>query len=260
VSKYRDETRTPQGEYYMRADLFEAKASISWAFSQLISFDERLEEWLKENVQIEIRETPPPATHNPIVAVEKELLPFVFSVEAGAYINAIRSSLDILAMVLVCRHSLAIAEDRVSFPFFRSHEAFVKQSGSLLLQQLPDKERGIITSLKPYPEGNPALWALHHLDIVRKHRRLLDVQIRPIHLSMKGTLTAADFQPLATGTIQVNEETVLGLIRKGVPQPSMQSRFFVAMNEARFAHRKPVLGTLAHLADVANAVIALFDD
>jgi hypothetical protein len=243
----------------MKADLFEAKASVDWVFSQLVPFGQRLEEWLKTNVAIEILDVPPPATHNPIVAVEKEILPYAFSVEAGAYINTIRSSLDILAMALVRRHSLEIAEDRVSFPFFRSKEAFDKQNGGPMLQLLPDSDRAIIAAQKPYPEGNPTLWALHHLDIVRKHRRLLDVQIRPIHLSMAGNLKPDDFRPLATGPFQVNEETLLGLIRKGVPDPAMQSRFFVALNEVGYAHRKPVTATLAHLADTANAVISLFD-
>ena len=63
-------------------------------------------------------------------------MPLAFSVEAGAYINAIRSSLDILAMALVRRHGLAIPEDKVSFPFFRTEEAFRKQRGGPLLQQL----------------------------------------------------------------------------------------------------------------------------
>jgi hypothetical protein len=83
----------------MRADLLEAQASVDWAVEQLLPFHQRLE----ANVVIEIRDVPPPATHNPIVAVERELLPISFSVEAGAYINAIRSSLDILAMALVRR-------------------------------------------------------------------------------------------------------------------------------------------------------------
>ena len=76
----------------MCADLLEAQASIDWASSQFLCFNAHLEEWLKANVRIEIRDLPPPATHNPIVAVEKELLPLAFSVEAGAYINAIRSA------------------------------------------------------------------------------------------------------------------------------------------------------------------------
>lgn len=243
----------------MRADLLEAQASIDWPCSQFLTFHARLEAWLKDSVHIEIRGVPPPATHNPIVAVEKELLPLAFSVEAGAYINAIRSSLDILAMVLVRRHGLAIPEDKVSFPFFRSLEAFEKQKGGLLLQHLPAADRAIIENLKLYPEGNPALWTLHHLDVVRKHRRLLDVRIQPIHLSMAGTLKPDDFVPLATGTIQVNDETVLGLLRKGVPEPTVQSRFYVTISEESNLKRRPVLATLIYLADLASGVIKLFD-
>lgn len=244
----------------MRADLVEAQAGIDWAFSNLLSFEARLQKWLNINVNIEIRDIPPPSTHNPIVATEKELLPSAFSVEAGAYINAIRSSLDILAMTLVRRHGLALPEDKVSFPFFRSELIFGTQKGGPLLQQLPDKERAIIEALKPYPEGNPALWTLHYLDIVRKHRHLLDVQIKPIHLSIAGNLKQEDFIPLATGTIRVNEETVLGLLRKGVPGATFRSTFYVAITEEGYAHRKPVLATLIHFAEVASQVIKLFDE
>jgi hypothetical protein len=243
----------------MRADLLEAYASIDWPSSQFLNFDSRLEAWLKDSVHIEIRDVPLPATHNPIVAVEKELLPLTFSVEAGAYINAIRSSLDILAMVLVRRHGLAIPEDKVSFPFFRSREVFEKQKGGLILQHLPATERALIEDLKPYPEGNPDLWALHRLDILRKHQRLLDVRIQPIHISMAGSLEPDDFVPLATGTIQVNDETVVGLLRKGVPKPAFQSRFYVALSEQAYLKRRPVLATLVHLSDAARGVIGLFD-
>ena len=88
----------------MRADLLEAQASADWVWGQLPLLDQRVEAWLAANVTIEIRDVPPPATHNPIVALEREILPIAFSVEVGAYINAIRSSLDILAMALVRRH------------------------------------------------------------------------------------------------------------------------------------------------------------
>jgi hypothetical protein len=243
----------------MRADLLEAQASIDWAFGEFVPFHKRLEAWLEANVVIEIRDVPPPATHNPIVALEKELLPIAFSVEAGAYINAIRTSLDILAMALVRRHGLAIPENRVYFPIADSEEAFLKKGGAPLLQQLPTDDRAKLLLLKPYREGNAALWALHHLDIVRKHRRLLDVQIRPIHLSMAGSLKPGDFEPLHGEPFQAGAETVLGLIRKGVPGPAMQSRFYVALNEPGTVKRGPVLATLAHLAEAASLAIKLFD-
>jgi hypothetical protein len=243
----------------MRVDLLEAQASVDWVWSQLPLLDQRLEAWIEANVTIEIRDVPPPATHNPIVAFEKEMLPIAFSVEAGSYINTIRSSLDILAMALVRRHGLPIEEHRVYFPIADSEEALVRNGGAPLLRHLPDEDRTKLLSLKPYREGNAALWALHHLDIVRKHRRLLDVQIRPIHLSMKGSLTPGDFEPLHGEPFQAGAEIVIGLIRRGVPRPAMQSRFYVAMNESGTIRRRPVLATLAHLADTASGVIKLFD-
>jgi hypothetical protein len=243
----------------MRADLLEAQATVDWVWGQLSPLSQRLEAWLEANVTIEIRDVPPPATHNPLVALEKELLPIAFSVEAGAYINTIRSSFDILAMALVRRYGLPIDESRVYFPIAESEDALVKKGGAPLLQHLPEEDRAKLLSLKPYCGGNTALWALHHLDIVRKHRRLLDVQIRPIHLSMSGPLKFSDFESLHGEPFQVGSETVIGLIRKGVPSPAMQLRFYVAINEPGTIQRRPVLATLAYLADTASGAIKLFD-
>lgn len=76
---------------------------------------------------------------------------------------------------------------------------------------------------------------------------------------MKGSLTPGDFEPLHGEPFQAGAEIVIGLIRKGVPRPAMQSRFYVAMNESGTIRRRPVLATLAHLADTASGVIKLFD-
>jgi hypothetical protein len=87
-----------------------------WPQAQFLNLGERLEGWLKRNVYIDIEELPPPAEYDPIVAVERELLPLAFNVEVGAYINAIRSSLDILATALVRRHGIEINPEKVQFP------------------------------------------------------------------------------------------------------------------------------------------------
>ena len=106
----------------MRPDLLEAQACVNWVPAQLPSLHERLEHWLNDSVTIGIVDTLAPATHNPVVAIEKELLPIEFSVEVGAYINALRSGLDILAMSLVKKHRLPIADENVYFPI-REDEA-----------------------------------------------------------------------------------------------------------------------------------------
>jgi len=245
----------------MRPDLLEAKASVDWPFSQLPDLAKRLDAWLDRSVRIEIRETPPPATENAIVAVEKEWLPLSFNVEVGAYINAIRSSLDILAMALIRRHNIEIREDRVLFPIASSESAFQNRgwAGRQLLETLPSQDRDTIEALKPYQGGNEALWALHHLDIVRKHRQLLSVSLKPIHISLQGSLALGDFTPLATGTIQVNDEVVLGLLRKGVDPTLVRSKFYVGLTEEDYVGHRPVVGALARLAEVASGVIKLFD-
>lgn len=46
----------------------------------------------------------PDTPNDMVVAVEKEPLPLSFNVEVGAYINAIRSSLDILATAMALYH------------------------------------------------------------------------------------------------------------------------------------------------------------
>ena len=181
-----------------RADLADAQASVSWAFAQLSPLARRLDAWLDRSVVVELRDPGPQTTHNLIIGVEKELLPLFFNVEVGMYLNAIRSSLDILAMTLVRRHGLQIKEEQIYFPIARDEANFQdkKWSGRKLINMLPDKDRAIIKSLKPYKGGSESLWTLHHLDIVRKHRRLLSVELHPISISLQGTLQPGDFEPL----------------------------------------------------------------
>jgi hypothetical protein len=247
----------------MRPDLLEAQACVDWPMSRLPGLSKRLDEWLERGVTIETKELPPPADSNLLVAVENELLPLHFQAEVGAYINSIRSSLDVLAMVLVKRHDLQIREDRVFFPILKSKEDFErKDSGAQkFLEGLPALDRRLMDHLKPYQGGNDALWALHHLDIVRKHRRLLNARLRPIHMSIQGPLAEGDFTPLGgEGSIQVGAETVLGMIRKGLRPLSVYTQFYVGIDEDGFAARKPAQAVLVQLANAATYAIKLFDD
>jgi hypothetical protein len=246
----------------MRPDLLEAQACVDWPFSQLHDLSKRLDEWLTRGLTIELKELPPPADSNLIIAIENELLPLRFQAEVGAYINSIRSSLDVLAMVLVKRHNMAIREDRVFFPIEKSKEEFERSGARAekFMEGLPELDRRLMVHLEPYQGGNDALWALHHLDIVRKHRRLLNARLNPIHMSIKGTLAEGDFTSLGgDGFIQVGAETVLGMLKKGVPPLAVQTKFYVGIDEEGFAARQPAVSVLAQLANAATYAIKLFD-
>jgi hypothetical protein len=245
----------------VRDDLFHAQASVDWAASHFLDMNRRFEAWLSVNVHIAVEEQPPAATHDPIVAIEREVFPLAFNVEVGAYINAIRSSLDILATSLAYRHGLP-NPDKMYFPVVKSEAAFNcgNYNGSTFVRNLPLTERGIIEGLKPYQKGNEHLWALHQLDIMRKHRRLIDVEVRPLRFSMMGWgPLSEDFTPIATGSMRVGEKAVLGLIRKGAPKYNFEYKPLVAFNETGLVARKPVLATLIRFADLASGIIRQFD-
>lgn len=247
----------------MRGDLLDAKASVDWAVSNLPAFQQRIDSWLNLNVHIGIEDLPAPATHNPIIGIENEPLPPAFNVEFGAYINVIRSSLDILATALAYRCNIPKPET-MYFPIAKSAVAFArgKYTGANFVKGLPRTERDIIESLNPYQGGNEALWALHQLDIMRKHRRLIAVEIRFLRFCMGVTdMTRPDFVPLATATgwLRLNEKTILGLLRKGAPYNDKEFQSHISMNETGYVHRKPIIATLLHFADLAYSIIGRFD-
>ena len=245
----------------MRDDLLDAQASVDWAVSQFPSHQERVVTWLRDNIEVAFEETPSPATHDVIVLVEKALFPRSFNVEFGAYINAIRSGLDILATTLADRHD-ACKPDDAYFPVARSEAAFIsgKYKGAKLINGLPGRERAIIESLKPYKGGNEPLWTLHQLDIQRKHRRLINVDIVPRSFSMQGPMTIGDdFTPVASGPFRVNEKTVIGLLRKGAPRGKIKMSPRVAVNVVDTEAAKEVIGSLNQFASLTASIIKLFD-
>ena len=130
----------------MREDLLEAKACVDWAASNLPAFQDRLDAWMNENMHLVIKEQPTDASHNVLVAEAKEPLPLVFNAEAGAYINSIRSSLDVLATTLVKRYCIPIKETSIYFPVASSKAKFDsgKYNGVEVVQGLPATERGIM--------------------------------------------------------------------------------------------------------------------
>jgi len=57
----------------------------------------------------------------------------------------------------------------------------------------------------------------------------------------------------------VGAETVLGMIKKGVPPLAVHTRFYVGVDEEGFTARKPAIAVLAKLASAATYAIKLFD-
>ncbi|MGD0144119.1 MAG: hypothetical protein ABSC92_13250 [Rhizomicrobium sp.] len=245
----------------MKDDLLSASASVNWAVSNFPSFDERLGNWVDENVHVTIKETPPDVPNNVIVAEDKVPLPLEFNAEVGAYINAIRSSLDILATSLVQRYGVSVPEEDVYFPVVRDRETFDrgKYKGHKFVQALPAPERDIVEKLKPYAGGNDLLWDLHRLDILRKHFRLLTVQTNPAAFRITGWGLSNYFTRISTGWACNPGETMLGLVTKNAPHFEMHFTGFIGLNEPGPLARVPVVHALDTFAKLAQSIIMRFD-
>ncbi|HUI21280.1 MAG TPA: hypothetical protein VLZ74_09580 [Methylocella sp.] len=253
----------------MDDDLQHAQASVDWAKSNLPTFQKRLNAWLHDNVRLAIRHQPSDVPNDVVVTEEKEPLPLSFQVEAGIYLNAIRSSLDILAYSLANRHCQTFKDDAY-FPIAASAAIFISGKGFKgykFVQSLPAKERGIIESLKPYKgkAGNNTLCALHDLDILRKHARLLSVDTTtPRIFVVSGSRNALDaFIPIHGGWARTGtgpNETTIGLIVKNAPhKPHIKFTPQICLTETDYFPRREVITTLREFASLANSIINLFD-
>jgi hypothetical protein len=248
----------------MRSDLLDAQASLDWGISNLPSFEERLNLWLQNNIKTVPQHTDGDATHDVIIAVEKEPFPIGFSVEAGMFINAMRSALDILAWTIFKRDVL-LHPDEVYFPIANSEADWRSGNykGSKFVAQLGATERGLLETLKPYggDSGNSILYWLHRLDIARKHRRLLNVEHRPAKLTIMGNFKMDEFVPLNNDTGFIpggNYETILGLWAKGAAKPKLGYTPGVFVTNTELMLHGPIMPLLGEFSRRTQGVINLF--
>ena len=228
----------------MADDLLHAKTSVLWAKSKFISFHDRLNGWQKDNIKFERQATG--SVNDVILAIETVPLPLEFSVEAGAYINVIRSALDILACALFKRNpSNRNIEFKTFFPIVESETNLQKNNPKKFLESIDTDSKRIILSLRPYKGGNDILWLLQKLDNIRKHNMLLTVTTQPAALS--------------TGYISVGNGNVITLIGKNSPMPSIRYDSLVVINAPEYKTTEHAIAVLHKFADGVSAIIERFE-
>jgi hypothetical protein len=222
----------------MRDDLLDAQASVDWAISNFPSFEERLNSFIKDNLNVVLEDEGSDSPYYSLAIIEKAPFPLALNVEVGAYINAIRSSLDILATALAYRHRhTMVRPDKAYFPMAKSAAEFASfrdYKGAEFVKGLPSAERTIIESLKPYrgSDGNTRLALLHDLDIERKHRRLLNCQLTSAKVGVRVRNAREVFVPHRPGFIRTANKTEIGKLSKSAAQPKIEAHSYISFDEA----------------------------
>jgi hypothetical protein len=116
-----------------------------------------------------------------------ENLPIQLSIVAGDVLHNLRSALDQLACQLPT--SDGGTDDKAYFPFGRNAQNFESELKSKA-GKLSDDAKDFLRALAPYRGGNDFLRAVHDLNIIDKHRAVLDF----------GPLTAVKGEPIGEPT------------------------------------------------------------
>ncbi len=244
----------------MRDDLLYAIESVNWAESNFPSFEREIHIWVQNNINVRFKDIEANPADYLMVLEEKEPFPLKFSVEFGAYINTIRSSLDILATSLASRFGIS-RPDKMYFPIAESEGIFLSGQGfkgKEFINGLSPADRALIESVKPYKGGNGYLWALHNLDIVRKHKRLLGIEVIPNKIGILGIGTMGHFTHISD-FVRGHNDTVLGFYSKNAPKPDVSLGVSVSVTETDVLPHIPVGTALRDFASMAKSIINLFD-
>src|SRR5215469_8528170 len=157
----------------MRDDLLDAQSAVDWAISQIPLLQNKLATWnAKRPYEISVELDAQTGEHLLIAYLMGPLDPIV-NAEVGVIINSTRTALDLLAALLCRRNGNQPNADR-HFPIFGSEQEMIDPlTGIEGKKWLSKGERAAIKALKPYKGGDHIIWALHQLDILRKHERLI---------------------------------------------------------------------------------------
>jgi hypothetical protein len=108
------------------------------------------------------------------VEVEKPF-PDDFALIIGDTVHNLKSALDVTVNEVVFRR-LNRYDDYTRFPLRKTKDNLVSAlNGGLIKQASEAVVEFIVNAVKPYKGGNDALWSLHDLNILDKHRLLLPV-------------------------------------------------------------------------------------
>jgi hypothetical protein len=113
---------------------------------------------------------------------ETRSLPDDIALIIGDALHNLKGALDIAVNEIVFSR-LGHYDDFTRFPFRKTKDELINAiKGGLIHQASKTVADLIVESVKPYKGGNDALWALHELNILDKHRLLLPVlRMKALH-------------------------------------------------------------------------------
>lgn len=242
----------------MRVDFADAFGAVDWGGSQIPILASEFHVWRYANAGIEIINLDQQSGRKRAIFRKKGQLPSVIAAHVGAIINSFRTALDLTSASVAARNGRSPSRD-THFPFFACFQDFIDPlRGVVRKHWFSQREIEILTNLRPYRGGDDLLCSLHHLDIVRKHERLLSLSADPSRLMVIGTgerpeILISNHQPLEDGT-------PLFEFAEGASRPEWALDFNVVFNETTLpaVHGQSIFQILGGFQRATEEIISLF--
>jgi hypothetical protein len=174
-------------------------------------------------------------------------LPFDVVSIAGDIVHNLRSALDHLAYQLVLIGSPdAVPSRRIEFPIAETATKYETEKARKVEGMRPEAIE-FIDRLKPYKGGNDALWRIHELDNIDKHRALFTMA--------QDFLFISDWFP-GTYWLKTDNPNFSG-VEANVKQ-DIQSEIEEAVSNPKIAQSNALLPSLHQLVDFVENLVLSF--
>jgi hypothetical protein len=160
AGKIKDRLDSDDRIILIRVKIERAKKHLRNLQDELISFGKREFHAVTTDNNLQIRQLG-----------KYRMLPFDALPAAGDVIHNLRSALDHLACQLVWVGSGEEPSRRIEFPIAKDAATYEREKARKVEGMCPNAVKAI-DALKPYKGGNDALWRIHELDNIDKHRTL----------------------------------------------------------------------------------------
>jgi hypothetical protein len=251
------------------ASLKGPRLKLDRAKSHLDDLVEAIKRFYETNPYDGVVKDNPETQRREFTVTRADPLPDDLAVICGDAVHNLRSALDHLIWQLIIANG-GEPDEKAAFPIWRSESKF-KSGRPGHAKGVSKQALDLLYGLQPYKGGNDALWRIHQLDIVDKHRLLLTVAMRHESVildlgGMANRLLGSDVEwdpmPIALNPAErqiIKVGTVLFASPLGdEAHDDVKANFEVALREPEIPIYESLTKALHELFSFAGEVIDLF--
>lgn len=256
----------------MSGDLTGARLKVNRANKHVLDLEASIRAFGKTNPYYAVaKDNPKTGKREWRIRVEREIPPTLAAITGDA-IHNLRSALDHLMGQLVIANG-GQPDSKTEFPIGRD-ETHYKSMRARKTKGASKAALDLIDGLKPYKGGNDALWRIHQLDVVDKHRLLLTVLSAHSNVVINAMAimreafpddqVVAGFPDVVIALTESTREVVTdGMLFFSAPlgedHHDVKATVEISIDEPGVIEREPILPTLNQLGSFVNETITLFE-